>query len=74
MGLKDSPYHACEALEWTKSVALGDRQNHKITFGWKKVLANFPGTTSYDFQRPWVYKESRDDLIEADLFVYVDDR
>ena len=31
------------------------------------MILNLPGTISYDFQRPWVYRETRDGLIVADF-------
>ena len=37
------------------------------------MVVNFTGTTAYDFQKTGIYKESRDGLIVANLFVYVDD-
>ena len=74
LGFTDLPYHAYQAVTWAEGIALGDIHNFKKSFGWEKVVTEFPGTTSVDCQIPWVYKESRDGLIMDDLFVYVDDR
>ena len=32
---------------------------------------NLPGISTYDFCWPWLYKESSNGIIAADLFVYV---
>ena len=48
MGLTYSPYHACQAVTWAKSVSLGDRLNLSNTFILEKVVVKFPGKTVYD--------------------------
>ena len=73
VGLKDSPYHVCQAVMWSKSVALGDRRNLSNPFGWEKVVVNFPVKTAYERQCPWVYKYIRYGMIAVDFFFYVDD-
>ena len=32
MELTDSPFHACQAVKWDKSIVLGNRQNIKESF------------------------------------------
>ena len=73
MGLTDSPYNVCQAVNWSKGIELGYRKNLKNNIGWEKVVSNFRGKTSYDCQHPRVYKDMRDGLIKDNLFVYVDD-
>ena len=36
-------------------------------------MNNLPGTFTYDFCRPWLYKAGNDGSITSDMFVYVDD-
>ena len=45
MGLTDSPYNACWAGMWYKSVALGYMLSLNNPFGWYKVLVNFTGVS-----------------------------
>ena len=42
MGLTESPYNACRAVVWYKSVALGYLQSLNNPFGCSKVLVNLP--------------------------------
>ena len=49
------------------------RQSRSVKSLWVvKRSEKFPGTPTYDCCQPWVYKESSDGSITADLFVYVD--
>ena len=72
MGLTDSPYHVCQAVPWAKCIAIGDRLDSNNPFAWDKVVLNLPGTEIYDFHRTWVFKQTVDGLLAADLFIYVD--
>ena len=35
-------------------------------------MNNLPGKSTYGCCRPWVYKKSSNGIIDADLFVYVE--
>ena len=56
MGLTDFPYHTCQAVTWSKKLALGNIKDKKNPFKWEKVVNNSPGTSTYDFFWPLVYK------------------
>ena len=71
-GFTDSTYHAFQAVTWANELDMGNIQDNKNTFKWKRVVNNLPGTSMYDCCRTWVYKERSDGSIEADLFVYVE--
>ena len=73
VGLTDSPYNACRVVIWDIRVALGDMWGLNNRFGWQKVLVNLQLKITHDFQHPWVYKESRYELIVDNSFVHVDD-
>ena len=73
MGSTDLPYHACQVVMWAKIIAFGDRNGIKNNFRWKKVVVRLPGTTAYDCQLPWVYKEWRYRVVAYNCYVYVDD-
>ena len=60
MGLTYSPYHACQAVTWDKSIAMGNRLELKNNFAWEKLVFKFPETKEYDCQRPWVFKKRID--------------
>ena len=72
MGPTESPYHACQAVTWAKSISMGDRLESNNHFAWDKVVLNLPVTKEYDFQRPWLFKKVFDGLLAMDLFIYVD--
>ena len=55
------------------SIAMGYRLDSNNTFVWEKVELKFPETEEYDCQRPRVSKRRIDGLLDADLFIYVDD-
>ena len=73
MGIMDYPYHAFQAITWDKRTALGVRRDPDNPLICERVVVNLPGSKGYDCKRWWVYKEKRDDLIAADLLIYVDD-
>ena len=73
MGLTDFPYQECQEVTWDKDVELGNRQDMQNPLEWLRVVFTPPGTPTYNYCRPWVYKESSYGSIAADLFVYVDD-
>ena len=70
MGITDTPYHISQSLTWGNK-SLGDRRDTNNPFGWEKVASNLPGIETYNFCRPWVYKQRSDGRIIADLFVCV---
>jgi len=74
MGLKSSPYQACQAMMVFEEIVKGDRKDQRNPFRWDKVVMNLPGAKGYDPARPWVYKLRLDDgKISCDIFIYVDD-
>ena len=40
---------------------------HRMYY-WSETQQHFLGTITYDYQRPWVYGESRDRLIVTDFW------
>ena len=44
MGLKTSPYQACQAMMVVEEVVKGDRKDDKNPFRWDKVVWNLPGS------------------------------
>ena len=74
MGLKSSPYQACQAMMVLEEVIRGDRTQPNNPFRWDEVVENLPGSDNYDPRKPWVYKIRLDDgHIACDIFIYVDD-
>ena len=57
MYLTDFPYQSCQAATWAKDLDMGNIKDKKNPFKWDKVVNNLPGTSTYDYCRPWVYKE-----------------
>ena len=43
VGLTNSPYHVCQAVTWSKSIAMGYRLDLNNNFAWDKVVMNLPG-------------------------------
>ena len=72
MGLTDSLYHYCQAVTWSKTIALGYRRELGNNFRWQRVAVSFPGYKGCYCKRPWVYKQKDHGLIVADLFIYVE--
>ena len=74
MGLKSSPYQACQAMMIVEEVVKGDRANPSNPFRWDLVIENLPGSDNYDPTKPWIYKtRANDGQIACDIFIYVDD-
>jgi hypothetical protein len=73
MGLRSSPYQACQGMMWALEIIFGDRNNAKNVFRFSQVRLNLPGEQDYNPLRPWVYKERSDGSIASDVHVYVDD-
>ena len=74
MGLTDYLYHFCQAVIWAKRLTLGNWRGPSILFKWDRVVANFLKKKGYGCKHPWLYKEIKDGMIEAGIFIYVDDR
>ena len=72
MGLTDLPYHAYQEVTWANEFNMINIRDKKKSFKWEKVVNNLPGKSTYGCCWPWVYKERRNSIIAADLFVYVD--
>jgi hypothetical protein len=73
MGLKPSPYQACQGGLQAKEIALGHPKDDNNVFRWERVVLNLPGNLDYDPSKPWVYKIRKDGKIAADIHGYVDD-
>jgi hypothetical protein len=81
MGVKSSPYQAVQAITIAEEVILGDQCDPANVFRWDRVRLNLPGFDHYDPSLPWVSKVrtmlggdgSSQEIIAADLFIYVDD-
>lgn len=73
MGLRPSPYQACQGMMWALEVIFGDRRNAANVFRFDRVELNLPGSSDYNPARPWVYKVRKDGVIAADAHCYVDD-
>ena len=66
-----SPYHACQAVTWAKCISMVYQLDPNKPFAWEKMLLKFPGSVEYYFQRPWVFKQMVDGLLDVDFFIYV---
>lgn len=74
MGLKSSPYQACQAMMVVEEIIKGDRSDPTNPFRWDVVVINLPGSPDYDPTMPWTYKiRTSDGKISCDIFIYVDD-
>jgi hypothetical protein len=73
MGLRPSPYQACQGMMWALEVIFGDRHDACNVFRYERVELNLPGSAQYNPSRPWVYKVRQDGVIAADAHCYVDD-
>ena len=60
-------------MTWDKSIDTGYRLDSNNSFAWDRVVLKLPGTKEYDCQRPWVFNQSVDGLLAAELFIYVDE-
>ena len=56
MGLKSSPYQACQAMGFVEEEIRGSRTDPKNVFRWDRVRMNLPGSDGYDPRQPWVSK------------------
>jgi hypothetical protein len=75
IGLKSSPYQACQAMGFAEEVIQRNRRDSKNVFPWDKVQMNLPGSSEYDPSLPWVSKVRKcDGRIAADAVTFVDDR
>jgi hypothetical protein len=74
MGLKSSPYQACQAMGFAEEVIRGSRRETNNVFRWDRVRMNLPGSDEYDPSLPWVSKVRKcDGRIAADVVTFVDD-
>jgi hypothetical protein len=73
MGLRPSPYQACQGMMWALEIIFADRNDAHNIFRFDRVRLNLPGHHDYNPARPWVYKERKDGSIACDAHVYVDD-
>jgi hypothetical protein len=73
MGLRPSPYQACQGMMWALEIIFADRNDVHNVFRFERVRLNLPGKTDYNPRRPWVYKERSDGSIANDVHAYVDD-
>jgi hypothetical protein len=73
MGLRPSPYQACQGMMWALEIIFGDQRDVSNVFRFEKLKLNLPGNKTYNPLRPWVYKARKDGTIASDVHVYVDD-
>jgi hypothetical protein len=73
MGATSSTYQTGQGIGFMKEVTLGDRKDPANVFRWEKVRLNLPTTQGYDPMIPWVSKRSKEGVLAADLFTYMDD-
>eukprot|EP00978_Attheya_sp_CCMP212_P008743 scaffold20529_cov53-Attheya_sp.AAC.4 len=73
MGLKPSPYFACQQNIRAKRYMLGNPEDDDNVFNWDDVIVNLPGNGKYDPSMPLIYKVRKDGTIAADIVCYVDD-
>eukprot|EP00978_Attheya_sp_CCMP212_P042877 scaffold269462_cov51-Attheya_sp.AAC.1 len=73
MGLKPSPYFACQQNTRAKRHMLGEPEDDSNVFRWDMVIVNLPGNVVYDPSMPLIYKVRKDGTIAADIVCYVDD-
>ena len=73
MGLRPSPYQACQGMMWALEIIFGDRNDAQNVSRYDRIRLNLPGHHDYKPTRPWVYKERKDGSIASDALVYVDD-
>ena len=52
MGLKISPYYACQAVKWAKATALVNQRDPRYLFNCDMVSVNLPQSESYDCKCP----------------------
>jgi len=74
MGLKSSPYQACQAMWIVEEVIKGDPSDEDNPFRWDEAVTNLPGSDDYDPSKPWIFKLRKNDgCLACDVFIYVDD-
>jgi hypothetical protein len=73
MGLRPSPYQACQGMMWALEIILGNREDPENIFRFDQVQLNLPGQHDYNPEQPWVYKRRNDGEIACDVHCYVDD-
>jgi hypothetical protein len=73
VGLRPSPYQACQGMMWAIEIIFADRTDSSNIFRFEQVKLNLPGQKGYNPKRPWVYKARKDGSIACDVHVYVDD-
>jgi hypothetical protein len=57
MGIRPSPYQACQGMMWALEIIVGDRNDAKNVFRYNRIRLILPGQQDYLPTRPWVYKE-----------------
>jgi hypothetical protein len=60
MGLRSSPYQACQGMMWAMEIIFADRDDAANVFRFARVRLNLPGHHDYNPKRPWVCKERAD--------------
>ena len=72
MGLKSSPYQACQAMMVVEEVIKGNPRDESNPFRWDQVVCNLPGSEDYDPTKSWVYKiRTSDGKIACDIYIYM---
>ena len=73
MGFRPSPYLTTRDLMRLEPMLKGNRLDPKNVFRWERVVLNLPGMSSYTPRKQWVYRVRKDNVLAADLFIYIDD-
>ena len=73
MGFRPSPYLTTQDLMRLEPLLKGNQHDPKNVFRWECVVLNLPGISSYTPRKPWVYRVRADNVMAADLFIYIDD-
>jgi hypothetical protein len=74
MGLRPSPYQAMRDNRRAKLIVVCDQAwVPGNVFGWTCVERNYPGSSTYRPERPWISKRTAEGYIAPEVLDYVDD-
>ena len=73
MGFVPYPYCAVQGMHMAEEIISGNKDSEINPFWWSKVILNLPCSSSYDTNRPWVFKVRIDGKITLGIFSYTDD-
>jgi hypothetical protein len=73
MGLHPSPYQAVRDNRRAKLIVCDRAWEPANVFGWARVERNYPGSSTYTPERPWISKRTAEGHIAPEVSDYVDD-